>query len=379
MKVLIVVKGNYPKPEASSKRLTNYIKALQIEENCVEVLPVFLKYKYNYQDFLNSFLIPFLAFIKVLRKARDASAVFIYGFGWVGKLFIIIASKLRKMPVSSEINEKPYSIHGGSRRDIILNRFECFHKFCLTNIVYPRLNGFLVISDPLLKYINKFKHKDAIICKVPILVDFEFYQRKVEKPECIFPYILNSARLNDHKDGISKVFMAFATLINGKGQDLHFYLTSKMATVDLNSKINSIITVNKLDNRVTFLGDLDEDTLVTYQAHCCMVVLNKVDSEQNRYNFATKLGEYMSLGKPVITTKIGEVSNYLDDNVSCLYVDPDSPDEIAAAMFRLINDPILSKRIGEKGRLIAKNEFDFRMQSKKISQFFADQIKANPL
>jgi len=118
------------------------------------------------------------------------------------------------------------------------------------------------------------------------------------------------------------------------------------------------------------MGGFDEDTLFAYQSHCSMLLLNKVESEQNVYNFATKRGEYLALGNPVITTSNGEVTNYIQDNVSCLFKYPKSPDEIAESISRLLKDRALADKIGNEGKRVARNEFDFRAQSKKISQFF---------
>jgi len=374
MKVLFVVNGKYPLPGASSKRLANYIKALHIEQNEVELLPVYIQHSSNLQDIINTFLIPFLAFWRVLKNSEGNSVVFVYGFGWIGKLFIIFASRLRSKPVSIEINEKPYTIHG-SRRDTVIKYIEPFHNFCLTRIVYPMIDGFIVISDGLFENIMKYKKKNSVICKVPILVDFEFYQKIVEKPECYSPYIIHTATLNDHKDGIINVFKAFAKITTEKGTDLFFYLTSRQGLTTIKNQIDGLVHQNRLENKVLFLGDLDEETLFAYQLYCNMVVINKVDCLQNKYNFATRLGEYLALGKPVITTEIGEVKNYLQNNVSCLFIDPDNPDEIVAAILRLLNDPDFSKKLGNAGKRIAKEKFDYKANSKILSNFFADVLQ----
>lgn len=371
MQILLIVRGNYPTPEASSKRITNYIKALQLEQHSVEVLPVFIKTKTNLQDLVYSHFVPFLAFWMTVKKASHSSVVFIYGFGWVGKLLILSACKLKRKPVAMEVNEKPYSIHG-SRRDYVLKYFEPFHEFCLTRVVYPMVDGFIVITDALYRDINMFKRKNAIICKVPILVDYEFYQKRVDRPECLSPFILHSATLNDNKDGIINVFRAFTKIVSERGIKLHFYLTSRLGLPKIKKLINEIVSENGLEHYVHFLGDLDEETLLAYQQHCDMVVINKVDCKQNRYNFATKIGEYLALGKPVITTRIGEVSSYLKHNISCLFVDPSSSEDIAAAIIRLIEDPAFGEKIGEEGKIIAKRGFDYRSQSKIINQFFND-------
>lgn len=375
MRILFVIYGRYPSPDASSKRIANYISALHAEKIQVDVLPITFKKVSSLSLFLLEFFIPFWVFIRVFFKASCYSSVYVYGFGWLSKLLIIFSCRLKRKPVAIEVNEKPFSINGGSRRDIILKYFVPINEFCLKNIVFPLVDGFLVISDKLHEYVSEFKKSSAIVCKIPILVDYEYYQKEISKPNCRVPYILNSARLNDHKDGIINVFKALARLVNQEGIDLYFYLTSSIAPKAITQRIEDIIRENKLKTRVIFLGDLDEDTLLSYQKHCSMLVLNKVDSLQNRHNFATKLGEYMALGVPIITSRVGEVTNFLTDEVSCLYIDPQNHNDIAEAMMRILRDKDFANNIGQEGGRIARLEFDFVRHSKKISEFFVNLMK----
>jgi len=375
MRLLFVIFGRYPSPDASSKRISNYISALHVEKIQVDVLPLAFSKRSNISLFILEFFIPFLVFFRVLVKAHHYASVFVYGFGWISKLLIILACRLKRKPVAIELNEKPFSISGGSRRDIILKYFAPINEHCLKRIVFPLIDGYLVISNKLYEYVSKYKKSNAIVCKIPILVDYNYYQKEISKPDCSVPYILNSARMNDHKDGIINVFKAFSILVNQEGMDLNFYLTSSIAPKDIRNQIEDIILENKLKTKVKFLGDLDENTLLSYQKHCSMLVLNKVDSVQNRYNFATKLGEYMALGIPIITSQIGEVKFYLSDEVSCLYIDPQKPNDLAAAMIRIFEDENLAYGLGQEGKRIAENEFDYKKQSKRLSEFFINLLK----
>ncbi len=374
MRILIIKSGKYPTPEASSKRLSNYIKALRKGEYEVEVKTVDTNAKTTICDLLGSYFIPFLAFHKTISQGNQPSIVMVYGFGWLGKASIIAACKFRKWPVILELNELPYSIHGGSRRDLVFKYFDRFNEFMLQHLLIGLFDGFIVISDQLYKYIHRYKKDKAIILKVPILVDYSEYQKKVCSPPARMPYIINTARTNDHKDGIINVFRAFSMIRNKYDLDLHFYLTSTVIPLKLKLELKKIIDSENLGDSVTFLGDLEEEELLNWQAHCTFVVLNKVDSIQNRYNFATKLGEYMALGKPIITTSIGEVKNYLRHNISCIYVDPTNPAQIAEEMYRLIVEPQLAAKIGLAGKEIAKNNFDYQVQSTNICKFFKEFI-----
>jgi glycosyltransferase involved in cell wall biosynthesis len=365
--------GRFPSFGSASKRISNYKKGLEQNGHEVIVYSIHPGQGYALKRILLNLIAPFSIYKRLTSRINGIDILFIYGFGWLTKLKIIRTANKRGIKTVFEVNEYPYSIVG-SRRDKYLKFFNPINRLCLNRFVFPLADGFVVISEPLFQYISKFKSPTAKIIKIPIIVDYSYYQLNVPQPDCIKPYILHSSTMNDNKDGISAVFNAIAEVNSKLCAKIHFYLTSKLTLTETWSNIRQIIQEKKLNDYVHFLGDLDEQTLLAYQHHCAMVVLNKVDSLQNRYNFATKLGEYLALGKPIITTLIGEVSNYLIDNENCIGIPPNRPDMINKAILNLLNDPILAKRIGENGRELAKQSFDFRFNGTKLSEFFVQLV-----
>ena len=67
--------------------------------------------------------------------------------------------------------------------------------------------------------------------------------------------------------------------------------------------------------------------------------------------------EGMAQGLPVVATRVGEVPAVVEDGVTGLLVAPDSPESLAAAMGRLVQDAELRARFGAAGRLRVMREF----------------------
>ena len=107
----------------------------------------------------------------------------------------------------------------------------------------------------------------------------------------------------------------------------------------------------------------------TLQKNCLFLVLPKPDNEQNRNNFPTKLGEYLALERPVITTRVGDMGIYMRDGETALIVEPGNVPQIRSAMQKLLNDVSLSKRLGAAGREVAEKEFDFTILGKRLAEF----------
>ncbi len=369
MQIVFIIRGEYPVPDASSSRLSNYIKALELEGHSILIKSINSKGRNSFADYFYSFLIPYISFWRVLLLKPHVKVVFGYGFGWLSTFLMLLATRITRKSLVIEVNELPYSIHGISRRDIVQNFFLPLNRIILTRLVYPWINGFIVISSELRNFIENYISSDAVICKIPILVDYNSYQKSFQEPKCNKPYIINTARLNNHKDGILSVFKAIG-LAAERGYKLHVYQTSAITSPNILKEIDSIIKQYKLEEMVTFLGDLDDKTLKAYQAHCKMLILNKLDCEQNRYNFATKLGEFLSLGKPIITTPIGDVVNYLNHGVTCLFVEPDNLDQLSASICSILDNSELSEKIGNAGKDLACRHFNYESYSKILSDFF---------
>jgi len=65
----------------------------------------------------------------------------------------------------------------------------------------------------------------------------------------------------------------------------------------------------------------------------------------------------MAAGCPVVYTKRGSGPELITDGVTGLLVDPDSPEEIASAICRLLGEPAGADRIGDAGRLHVEKNF----------------------
>lgn len=97
-----------------------------------------------------------------------------------------------------------------------------------------------------------------------------------------------------------------------------------------------------------------------------MMIYNKYDTQQNRYCFSTKLSEYLSFSRPVITTTIGEANNYLKDGVNAFIVEPHKPELIADKIVYAFSHPEEAEKMGKEGYKLTKKEFNCVYQAKRI-------------
>ena len=81
-------------------------------------------------------------------------------------------------------------------------------------------------------------------------------------------------------------------------------------------------------------------------------------------------GEFLSTGKAVICTPVGDVPRYLTHMENSIFVKPENEISIAQAMLYCIQNPKSCKDIGKKGRKVAEEHFDRIKVSDKLMDFF---------
>jgi glycosyltransferase involved in cell wall biosynthesis len=104
---------------------------------------------------------------------------------------------------------------------------------------------------------------------------------------------------------------------------------------------------------VKFVGPLSREALPDFYRNARFLVVPSIWNEV----YAIVLLEAMTLGVPVIGSKIGGMQEVFEHERSGLAVTPGDPQALANAMRRLWDDPVLCSEMGRSGRLRAMQQF----------------------
>ena len=181
--------------------------------------------------------------------------------------------------------------------------------------------------------------------------------------------------MNDAKDGVNILIQSFAK-IHHKFPDQKLYLVGGW-NYDT-SKHLKIIKELSLESKIIWKGEFSSNQIPTIIKNASLLTLPRPDSKQAQGGFPTKLGEYLASGNPVCATSVGEIPNYLVDNVSVYFAIPGSVDSFADAMQRALENPEKSKKIGQNGKEVAIKHFNKDIQSKILYNFLNELIHENP-
>jgi len=89
-------------------------------------------------------------------------------------------------------------------------------------------------------------------------------------------------------------------------------------------------------------------------------------NEVAKYGFPIKLGEYLSTGKPVIVTSVGDIPLFLKDGENAYISKPDDVASFANKLNDCLSDPFKASYIGKKGEELVYREFNYLEVTKNI-------------
>lgn len=120
-----------------------------------------------------------------------------------------------------------------------------------------------------------------------------------------------------------------------------------------------------LGDSVVFLGRLDQQVLFEYIKASDIFVLN------TQYEgFSHQILETMSLGVPIITTRVGGNSEIIENDHTGVLVSYNDADALSEHIFRLVRNPSLSQSLVRKARERVKGFTDERMLNE-FAQFIS--------
>jgi len=103
-----------------------------------------------------------------------------------------------------------------------------------------------------------------------------------------------------------------------------------------------------LKERLTFTGEVSHNDIPLFIAAADIAVASFDDNSQSRCKSPLKVVEYLASGKPIVASKLPEVSQMLGE--AGILVDPGDPEVIAEAAMKLLDDNDLRRNLGIKAR-----------------------------
>lgn len=234
-----------------------------------------------------------------------------------------------------------------------------------------KIDSFAVMTKMLIKHYQTMAKPNAEFFHLPMTVDLTRFDVVKGNVTYSKPYIAYTGAFSNMKDGVTILIRAFNKIAT-KYPELHLYLAGFYHEDVVGQK--KLIEEFGLKDRVIYLGALNKEKIPPFVCNARLLVLPRPDSHQAQGGFPTKLGEYLATSNPVCVTKVGEIPDYLEDNVSAFMATPGDVDSFAEAMNRALSNPELAKKVGNQGRKVAEKNFSISIQSDRLVKFLHDNL-----
>lgn len=359
---------------ASSMRVRNLIEPL-VEKKLITVSnlvyqkdnkePIGKSGKHNHIDFkiigfslknifsVFGFVFGGLAFIGSSKKKGSKNILYHYNYPDIKSIWFILYAKMIGYKVIFDvIEDNSYQSHVG-----FINKLRIKTSVFLFKYIRFFADGMIGISEHLYKLVQTVT-KNKIPCYlIPITVNLKYFAKSN-----------TAAATTNHtmqifyggsfgqKDGLEYLIKAFDKVsIKHPAAELVFTGLGHKQDMD---RINSHIASAANKSKINYKGFLGTDEYYTLLKGCDIFCMTRVNSKFANAGFPFKLGEFLASGKAVIATNVGDVSNYLFNNVNAMVVSPDSVEEIADALDLLIQNPEKRSALGIEARKTAEQFFD---------------------
>ena len=143
-----------------------------------------------------------------------------------------------------------------------------------------------------------------------------------------------------------------------------------------NSKLMIIGNFNRpildwIDDPANVLGSgrVTSETLHTNLSACDICWLPLAETNANRGRLPMKLNDYMTAGRPIISTGVGDLKKIIQD-FNMGKIAPQNPGEFAWSTIELLENPQEAVRLGQNARRAAEEEFNWETLASGLLEYY---------
>ncbi len=253
----------------------------------------------------------------------------------------------------------------------LLNKKSLRQKFNVQlylKYIVPKFDHIFVISNALkLFFENELKNnnKSIPVTLLNMIVEPDRYSCSCPSIDSQYKDIVYVGTMYGDKDGVYYLLEAFLKIYQDY-PDSRLILIGDNTRVLQMQRVNNILSKMPYSDRIIFTGQLDRKSVIEKINSAYCLVLARPDNIQAKYGFPTKLGEYLSTGKPVIVTSVGDIPLFLKDGENAYLAKPDDVEAFANTLNECLSDPIKASFIGKKGEELVYREFNYLEVTKNI-------------
>lgn len=218
-------------------------------------------------------------------------------------------------------------------------------------------NGFFVISDLLISHLKKYvRHKKYL--NIPPIVDFDYYGLPLEKPSNSYFLFCGSLAYFE----VIKFIIESYKRVQSSETKLYLVVSGSK---EAKSKLNQLISSHRLEEKVELFSNVSDEQLKDLYKNANALLIPLRNTSQDIARFPHKIAEYCASGRPIVSTKLGEVANYFNNSNAFLANNFDV-EQYADKLQYILDHPEEAEIVAKNGYKLGKEMFNYKVYSKPI-------------
>ena len=159
-------------------------------------------------------------------------------------------------------------------------------------------------------------------------------------------------------------------------QDVRFRVNLVLSQLgDMMKDVQLLLKEHELTNICKVNCELSQNDLYSlFASSLALLIPLDPNSLQDKARFSQKIAEYISTGRPIITSNVGEIPYYFKHNESAIIVDYDAK-SYAEAFVYLLDNKRVADRVGKGGFKVGREFFDYKKNGLNIVKFYEQIFK----
>jgi glycosyltransferase involved in cell wall biosynthesis len=308
--------------------------------------------------------------VRLVRLRKDRSNTLVYLYIGDGPMNLLVGSicRLIGLPVVQELCEWILGEPGCSR----------FNRWLYKGAIFEQATGALVISKAIEGRVRELRPRvnpKLLIHRLPAIVDARRFaaipERQCPQPPATPEFVYCGTWLKD-------VFFLLRTfrLIRDKGFHCRLKLVGGWAP-DKEQAIRTYLTEQGLaPDDVVMMGYVDDATLEECYRNATALLAPLWDDDRSKTRLPNKLAEYLASGRPVVTCRVGDLTDFLTAGENVYLAEPGDAQNMADRMIDVLRDPERASRVGAAGQEVCLSYLDYRAHARTLADFFSNCVRS---
>ena len=250
-----------------------------------------------------------------------------------------------------------------------------FNRWLYRRPIFALASGALVISKAIEERVRK-RHADLnldrLVHRLPSIVDAERFAAAPAASDAPTEYLPNFVYCGTWLEDVFFVLRALR-LVKLRGYDCTLRIIGGWNESG-RAAILQDVQEKGLSADVLLTGVVDDRALETAYMEATALLAPLWDDDKSKTRLPNKIGEYLASGRPMVGCHIGDLTDFLADDVNAFLAKPGDDHDFAKKMIAVLQRPDRATLVGTAGQEACFAHLDYRVHSDTLATFFVDCI-----